>query len=57
MPTKKDSKTISKTDMQELQYWSKKFGCSIVQLLDAMESISNDSDALAKYFKKKNIVP
>lgn len=47
-----DSSRIAMGEDYEVRYWTEKFGVSQERLQEAVDSVGNSADAVAKYFSK-----
>jgi hypothetical protein len=48
-----DRDTVNTKEPYEVQYWCKKFGCTIAELTGAVQSVGKSAKAVEKYLKKK----
>jgi hypothetical protein len=49
LPGPVDRARVELVEDHELRFWTREFGCSATHLLDAMESVGVDADAVARY--------
>ncbi len=50
-----DSKLISLNEDWEVKYWTEAFGCSVMQLKDAVKAVGHSAEKIKEYLKRTSV--